>query len=488
VRRPALLLIVPVVLLAAACSDDDEGAATTTAAPTTATTTATTTPPAEPALDPLGGFDPAPLAWEACGAGTECASLTVPLDWSDPAGATIDLLVARVPAGDADGRAGALVTNPGGPGASGVDFLRGSNPFAGTELAARFDVVSWDPRGVGGSAPLRCDGAPVESFLRLDSDPDDAGEQAALDAAARSFAESCGRSDAALLGNVGTDDVARDLEALRRAMGVPMAYHGFSYGTLIGLRYAELFPMGATGIVLDGVVDPTEGLTDLLRNQAAAFDGVLTEALGDRLDGWDELAARVEQAPVPTADGRGLGPADLQTGTFLAGYDESYRSILRRGVDEALAGDGSTLLELADSYRDFGSFPAYEAVSCTDSEHPVGGEAWARFAAELEAVSPRFGAGIANEMLPCAFWPVPPEPIVGPVRAEGAPPILVIGTSGDPATPLAQAEQVAAMLADGRLLVHEGEGHTAYGTNACVDGVVERYLLDGELPEPGARC
>ena len=487
-RARALL---PLLLLVAACGDDDDSAApepettTTTASTTTEASTTTTAAVDE---DLLGGFQPAPIEFEGGGDGTECGTLAVPVDWADPAGATLELAVARVPAEDPDERIGILVTNPGGPGASGVEFVGGGGLFAGTELGERFDIVSWDPRGIGGSAPLSCDEDLDDRFLRLDSDPDDAAEQAALDEAAAAYAASCGEEHGELLPNVGTDDAAYDLEAIRRSLGQPMAYVGFSYGTFIGLRYAELFPEGAASIVIDGVVDPEHSLTDLLRGQTVAFEQVLTEALGDAADTYDEVAAAVEDSPIPTDDGRGLGPADLATGTFYAGYDPSLWSVLRDGLADAAAGDGSLLLEMADEYRTLGAYAPYQAVSCVDSEHPVGGEAWAAFSDELEAISPRFGASIANEMLPCAFWPVPAEPVNGPVRAEGSPPIVVIGTTGDPATPVEQAERVAAGLAEGHLVVYEGEGHTAYGRDACVDDAVERYIIDGEVPPDGLRC
>lgn len=485
------MLLVPLVLLAA-CGDDGGGTAverttTTTEVGAGAETTTTAPPPDVPAAgDLLGGFRPEPLSFEPCGSGTECATLEVPLDWNDPGGERIELAVARVPAGDADRRIGAVVTNPGGPGASGVGYVTGG--VFHDEIAERFDQVSWDPRGVGGSEPLECAEDEIEEFVRLDSDPDDAAEQEALDEAAAAVGAACAAEFGELLEHVGTDDAARDLEALRLAMDLPMAYVGFSYGTFIGLRYAELFPDGAFAIVLDGVVDPEHSLPDLLRGQTVAFERVLTEALGPAAAAYDRVAAAVERSPIPTDDGRALGPADLATGTILAGYDESLWPLLRRGLEEAEDGDGTLLLRLADEYRALGSYTAYQAVSCSDSPHPEGPEAWAAFAAELEAISPRFGAAMANEMLPCAEWPAPVEAVNGTVRAEGAPPILVIGTTGDPATPVEQAERVAADLADGHLLVHDGEGHVAYGRSPCIDDAVARYLIDGELPPAGTVC
>lgn len=488
VRRRALLLC---VALLASCGDDGGPASpvtTATSAPATTSTTAPSVVPPPAPVDPLGGYVAPAIEWSPCGSGSECGSLAVPLDWDLPSGPTIGVFVVRTPAADADRRIGALVVNPGGPGASGVDFAWGGGPYAGTALGERYDVVSWDPRGVGGSAPLECGGRAVERFLRLDSDPDDAAEQAALDSGAEAIALDCAARDGDVLPHVGTDDVARDLEALRRTLGVPVAYHGFSYGTLIGLRHAALFPGALARMVLDAVVDPTASLADLLRSQATATEATLAGLLGDRLADWDELARRVETAPVPADDGRSLGPADVSTAGFRAGYAEQYGEVLRDGLADALDGDGTLLLGLADDYRAFGSFTAYQAVSCVDSAHPIGPAAWAAFAAEVEALAPRLGPGVANEMLPCAYWPVAPSPVTGPVRAEGSGPILVVGTTGDPITPLAQAQRVAAMLADGHLLVHEGGGHGAYGSNRCVDEAVERYLVDGVVPDAGTRC
>jgi pimeloyl-ACP methyl ester carboxylesterase len=493
-RRTAAALLVATALLAA-CGGDDEEADAPPSSTTTATTEPSPTTTAPPTADALNGFEPAPLEWESCGGGLECADLAVPLDWDDPTGPTIDLAVARIPA-TGDDPLGAIATNPGGPGASGIEFLQGG-VFA-EPLSERFDTLSWDPRGVGGSAPLGCDGAEVDEFVRLDSDPDDAAEAAALDAGAQAVADACGAAAADLLPHVGTGSVVRDLEAIRRAYGDDMAYMGFSYGTAIGLEYLELLP-DAMPVVLDGVVDPTHALTDLLRGQAEAFDRVVGDVFascpagqegcpdGGAEAAYDELAAEVEEAPIPAGDDE-LGPSDLTTAALLSSYDESLWEPFVSGLAAAQDGDGSALLELADLYRGLGAFDLYQAVECLDSEHPVGGAEWAAFAAELEAISPRFGAAVANEMLPCAFWPVPPDPVIGPVAAEGSGPVVVIGTTGDAATPLAQAERVADGLADGRLVVYEGEGHTAYLSSPCVQDVVAAFLLDGTAPADGTTC
>ena len=292
--------------------------------------------------------------------------------------------------------------------------------------------------------------------------------------------------------------MARDLEAIRRAYGAPMAYVGFSYGTSVGLEHLRLFP-GAMPVVLDGVVDPNHTQTDLLRGQAVGFERVIADMFascpdggGDCPDGgaraaYDELSAEVEDEPIP-GDGGELGPEDLRAAVVLSAYSEQYWPVLMDGLSSALDGDPSTLLELADRYRGLVAWDLYQAVSCTDSVNPRGAEAWREFADELAEISPDFGRSLANEMLPCATWPVPPTPVTGPVVAEGSGPVLVIGTTGDAATPLEQAERVADELADGRLVVVEGDRHVGYMGSACVQDLVERFIVDGEAPADDVRC
>ncbi|MBA2495527.1 MAG: alpha/beta fold hydrolase [Acidimicrobiia bacterium] len=498
-RRAAAFLTL-VTLLGSCGSGDDPtlgGAGAAAAGPTTSPGPTDPAAPADAPAGSLGGFTPAPVAWEDCGDGMECASMAVPLDYDDAAGPSIELALLRIPAREPDQRIGTLLTNPGGPGATGLDFALLA-PFSG-EVLDRFDLVGFDPRGVGDSTGITCAADP-EPLLGLDSSPDTADEQTALDAAATTLAAGCAAADGDLLAHVGTDDVARDLEAIRLALGgEPLNYVGFSYGTFIGLRYAELFPTGARAIVLDGVVDPTHALPDLLRGQTVAVEAVMADVFAACAGGdagcpeggaeaaYDRVAAAVETAPLPAGDEE-VGPSELATAAIYATYDPNLWSSFHRALAAADEGDGAGLRSLALGYRGFGGFGSYQAVSCLDSVHPVGGAAWAVFADELAELSPRFGEHMANEMVSCAFWPVAAEPINAPVVAEGAPPIVVVGTTGDAATPVEQAERVAATLADGHLVVSEGEGHTAYLSDECVADLVDAYLIDLALPPPGARC
>ncbi|KAA0234425.1 MAG: alpha/beta hydrolase [Actinobacteria bacterium] len=437
---------------------------------------------------------PPTLNWAGCGAGSECASLTVPLDWDEPSGPTIDLALARRPAtGDP---IGPLLVNPGGPGGEGVAFVR--DGYFNPAIESSFDIVGWDPRGVGESTALAC-GEQVTTFQALDSDPDDEGEQQSLDEAAKAVAEECEESDTDLLPHLGTDDVARDMEAIRLALGADaLNYLGFSYGTSIGLQYAEFFPSSIRAMVLDGVVDPALDLEGWLAQQTEAMDAALARAfercesdstcpLDDAAGAFDEVAEMVETEPLP-AGGRSLGPAEFAIAAISATYDPAMWPDLIEGLAEALEGDGSRLMELADTYYSFGAYTSYAAVVCVDSPHPVGAQEYQEFADRLAEISARVGAPTANELLPCAFWPVEPTGTPGEVVAEGSPPILVLGNTGDAATPYENSVNVAETLSEGFLVTYEGEGHTSYGKSTCVDEVVDDYLVTLALPPEDPDC
>lgn len=444
------------------------------------------------------GWTPERMDWSSCDVadGAQCARLTVPLDWDDPSGPTVDLTLARTTA--TGRRIGSLLTNPGGPGASGIEFL-GYAPFAG-EITDRFDVVTWDPRGVGASDALEC-GRGVDTFLELDPEPDDAAEQADLDAAAAAVAAECGERDGDLLPHVGTADVARDMEAIRRALGEePLNYVGFSYGTQIGQAYADMFPDEIRTMVLDAVVDPALGYEQLLVEQAQAFDEAFDRsaeacaAAGPQACGvadlgaaYDQVMAILEQRPLRTA-GRPVGPAELATGAVLTSYGPDGWMSLGPALADALDGDGSELRRLADSYRDFGGFTSYAAVVCVDTPPPRGAEAYAAFARRAAQAAPRFGASVANELLPCATWPAPPVGEARGITAPDAPPILVVGNTGDAATPYENAVTVADRLVSGVLVTADIDGHGGYGASGCVTRHVDDYLIRLELPGGDPRC
>lgn len=485
---PAALLI-----LAAGCSsgDPDERDVPETH----------TAPTAESSGFPAG-WAPGEMTWGPCvpeaPAPVECATLTVPLDWEEPTGASIDLAVART---EATGeRIGSLVTNPGGPGASGIDYL-GHAPL-GPELAERFDIVSWDPRGVGRSTSVNCDEHTHAHYLS-DPTPEDESERVAAEQAAARVAADCADAGGELLAHLNTEEVARDLEAIRLALGSEkLNYLGFSYGTHIGQEYAELFGDRIRAMVLDGVVDPALGFEEFLIGQAEGFDASFAhqaEACGSAgptecgVDGLIEAYDRVlkaAEASEITAGTEGilLEPAQVVTAASYTGDMTDGWKILGPALAAALDGDGTKLSQLADVYEAIAAYGPYAGVVCTDTSHPQGPEQYREFARRAAEASPRFGASIANEMLPCATWSVEPQDTAAPLTAPDAPPILVVGNTGDPATPLENAQAVAESLHSGVLVVVESDGHTAHGSNSCATEIINAYLIDLEIPEPGTRC
>ena len=484
---PLLHLIAALVagVLVVACSTSDEPA----------TPEAGAVAPGTADSAPVQDSRPGPgVAWTECGGGLECATVAVPIDHDDPAGPTTEVALVRVPATDSAQRIGSLFVNPGGPGGSGIDMVEGGFRFD-DETMARFDLVGFDPRGIGRSDPLACE-ADLTTGPLPDPDPDSAEERQDLDEPARAMADRCAQAEGARLAHLHSSAVARDLDVLRAAVGDEVLnYYGFSYGTLIGLRYLELFPERAGRVVLDGVVDPTATLPELLAQQAAAFERVFTGEMaracaaspacpeGGLVAAYDEVRGRLEERTVGE-----VGPAELATAAVMATYDPGLWDALFRALAAALAGDVSGLESLSDLYYGSTSFAVYAAVSCTDTPLPTGSEGWDALAAETAAISPRFGAAAVNELRVCAHWPVAAQQAPGPIRAEGSDPVLVIGTTGDAATPLENAVAVAEQLASGHLLTHVGEGHAAYGTSACVADVVNGFLVHGRVPAEGARC
>lgn len=455
-----------------------------------------------------------PLDWVECRGGAEVAALAVPIDREQPAGGDLVLAIARRPAsGD---RIGSLLVNPGGPGASALGLALLADDVFPTALTERFDIVAWDPRGVGLSEGFDCvDDATMARWWGTDRSPDDAAERAAVVAAGETIAAGCARQHPDALGHVATVDTVHDVEAIRVALGDDtISYLGFSYGTLIGARYADEFPDRVRAMVLDGAVDPARTTEQAIAEQAAGFEHALEAFLddcaaqddcaftsgGDPRTAYDRLLAAIDAEELYAVDlagdERGLGPGEADLGVATGLYDgRAGWPRLAEALGGAARGDASQLLQLADEYAQRSAEGVYDdgleasyAIGCLDGPQPTPAQL-RRLADELARELPHFGAATAWYGAPCASWSAPPKGAPREVRAAGAPPIVVIGTTGDPASPYEWAESLAGQLADGVLVTHDDEGHLAYlRGDACVDEAVHRYLVDLVVPDPGTRC
>jgi len=506
-RLTAPVLLAAAALVAGCTSGRGTPAAPAPAAPATSSPASASTP-ASAAPSPSAQR----LRWDACEAGFECATLRVPLEDADPAAGTADLAVTRLRA-SGPGRRGSLFVNPGGPGASAVDYLQAA--YAGLPAALRqhFDLVAFDPRGVGRSTAVHCAGtAQLDRLFALDPSPDDAAELDALARGSADLAAGCQRRSGDLLAHVSTAQAAQDLERLRVAVGDRrLSYLGYSYGTAIGAAYLDAHPRRVRAMVLDGALDPALSWEELLRGQSSGFDEALDALLadcertgcafrqavrGDLGEAYDALARQVDAAPLPAGGGRTAGPGEMQLGVGAGLYDrEQGWPAVAQALAAAARGDGSVLLALSDSYlqrsqQGYANISeANTAVNCVDRPWPHDEAAYAALAERVRADSPRFGPAIALSGLSCADWPVPATGTPHEVHGAGAPPVVVLGTTGDPATPYAWSVRLAGELDSGVLLTHVGEGHTVYraGAPACIVDPVTDYLVSGRAPAP-ARC
>ncbi len=493
-----------IALIAAACSGGGSGHARP--APSPSTRAATGAPATTTDTRPV-------VAWHECDGG-ECGTLAAPLDYAHPGAGQVTLALLRVKARDPSQRIGSLLLNPGGPGGSGVDFLREFVARVPSELRDRFDLVAWDPRGAGASTAVQC-GTDLDYLFAADTAPQTPAQEQGLEAASQRFANACAQGSGALLPYISSDATAHDMDRIREALGDrKLTYLGYSYGTYLGTLYAHDFPANVRALVLDGAIDPAVPPGESTIEQAQGFELALEDFFtwcagtsscafrsgGDPAAAYDALARSIDARPIVSrVDGerRVLGPTqfDLAVSTPLYGGRPAW-PILADALAHARDGDASDLLRLFDEQVDRNTggtysnqYPAFLAISCLDG--PSIGDVATLRALEHTAAerAPHFGEANVGLGMPCAFWPVPSVGRPGAISAPGAAPIVVIGTTGDPATPVEWARGLASELGSGRLLVYRGEGHTAFPAgNACLDGAVIDYLVDLRAPVNGTTC
>ena len=496
---------------AASCSSSSTSpvtAGTSTTPSTGATSTLSAGATASPSA--LARFYQQKLAWRRCGDGFSCATLLVPLDYAKPAGATMHVAVIRTRS--IGTHRGSLIVNPGGPGASGVSFVRDA-AFAFDAVNTHLDIVGFDPRGVGASRPIRClSSSGLDRYFHTDPEPKTAATRSKLIAVSKQFADACWQRNGGYLAHVGTIDAARDMDVLRAALGDrKLTYYGASYGTFLGAKYAQLFPTRIRAMVLDGAVNPAENTVTSDIGQSKGFETNLNDflrwcvrrgacPLGSTLagaqQGLDRLEAKVRAHPEPVGS-RSLGAGEFFIGLASGFYSTSEWSGLRSALAAAKRGSGGPLLAFADALTERRSNGSYSnlmesnmAINCVDRDSPGSVQGFDAAAKQAAAASPHFGIDILYSSLPCAFWHVPPVERAHPVSAPGAPPILVVGTTHDPATPYVDAQALAAQLGPaGRLVTLAGDGHTAYlRGDACIERLLNPYLLSARVPHGSLRC
>ncbi|MEW2129507.1 alpha/beta hydrolase [Streptomyces sp. NPDC005435] len=460
-----------------------------------------------------GGTAPSPLPG---GAEWQCATMRAPLDWAKPKGDTIGIALIRAKAsGPASERIGSLVFNFGGPGGSGVTTL----PAFGEDYAAlrtRYDLVSFDPRGVGRSDPVTCESnAQLDTYFQQDATPDTTAEEKQLVARTRKFNDACERNSKKVLPHVRTTDAARDMDLMRQVLGdSKLHYFGISYGTELGGVYAHLFPKRVGRAVFDAVVDPTQTPEQGALGQARGFQLALDNFADDCTskiedcpvgdtpeDVKDRIAAllkSLEKQPIPGLPPRKLTQTAATNGIAQSLYSKDFWEYLTEGLEDAYEGDGRILMLLSDSMNGRGENGEYSnitaaniAINCAD-EKPRYDAAYVRGKlSDFRAASPVFGDYLAWGMVGCTDWAVPGAADHPDVHAPGSAPILVVGNTGDPATPYEGARAMADALGEGVgvELTYKGQGHGAYDSkNRCVQGAVNGYLLNGAVPKANTVC
>ena len=447
------------------------------------------------------------LDWSSCANGLTCAWLTVPLDYAEPAGTTIRLRVSKATmTGPEEGRQGSLVVNPGGPVADGI----------APNVAKAFDIVGFDPRGVGESVPMVClTGPQTTTWLQADQSPDTPAEIRRLMRLSAGLAQGCLTKSPLMAKHVGSENTIRDMDILRQSLGDPkLNFLGFSYGTILGTLYAEAFPDRVGRFVLDGALDPSLDLMEISKGQSAGFqlamkrfaenctrhkDCLYQGDAANVLTGINRLLEQLDRSPMKASKGRSLLQAEAVTAVFTSMYSETMWPSLRYALDEAAKGNGTGLLDLADYANDRtgpnfydGNFTsAFISISCWDTPAPPGAAGLG-----LAAVNWSMGAGVpvmAKTMswgnAPCSKWHGRTSRVPAPASSTTTAPILIVGTTYDPATPYAWSVALNRQLPTSTLLTYQGDGHTAYSRgSACISRLVDAYLLKGTPPAARTVC
>ena len=453
------------------------------------------------------------VTWTSCSGGFQCTEVNVPMNYGAPKKDSIKLSVIRLPASGK--RQGAMLINPGGPGGSGVDMVKnGASSYFSAKLRGAYDVVGFDPRGVQRSAPVKClNDAQMDSARQEEFNTNSPAGIAAVEAEAKRQSKLCQQNSGPSLPYLDTVSSARDMDILRAVVGdTKLNYMGFSYGTKLGATYAGLFPSRVGRLSLDGAMDPSLNIDQVSMGQAVGFENALRAWAAECLSSnecpvsgtVDEAMAQIRElndvytaTPQQTPEGRVVTGTEFTGAIAFGMYSTDLWAPLTGALKQAFAGDASGMLMLADFSADRDSdgkynsntAAAFTAINCLD--YPMNSDlTHMREQAELlKKAAPTFGDLLSYSGMSCKYWPFPATGAPAPITAAGAGPILVVGTTGDPATPYTWAEALAKQLDSGVLVTWKGQGHTAYGrANACLTSVVDDYFVDGKVPNAGTRC
>ncbi|MGE0877798.1 MAG: alpha/beta hydrolase [Acidimicrobiia bacterium] len=460
-----------------------------------------------------GSTAPRPaLQWRSCGDGIECTTLAVPIDDTVANGPTISLAINRHKANKSAKRIGVLLVNPGGPGVGGQFLVQAANQFFSPDLLDRFDIVAWDPRGTGSSSPIKCVDN-LDDYFSLDPTPDNATEKQALIDSAKAFEQGCDTRNHSLLGHISTQDTARDIDRIRIALGEDkISFFGFSYGSELGATYATLFPTRVRAMVLDGASDPNADYEQSTLEQITGIERALNAFLadcaakkscalynnGDPARAFDDLMASLDTNPLPSKPSNGkprpaIGQGIAYIAVLQALYAEESWPDLARALADARKGTGDRLLAMYDSYLErnpdgtwSNSIDALISINCLDDRGPQDIATLDRITEQAAKVAPRLGRAMSTSYS-CVGWPFQAPKLT--LTAKGAGPIVVVGNTGDPVTPIESNEKMAKALEKGILLKFEGQGHTSYAQrNSCVTSNVDGYLVELKPPASGTIC
>ena len=461
-----------------------------------------------------GPYVPTGFNWKACddSASTstvQCSTLQVPFDYNNPSAGTFTLYVKLLPAANPTLRIGSMMVNPGGPGFGGSSLADDASYYFSTDITDHFDIIAWDPRGTGKSTPAVNCVDDYDEYFGIDSPPDSPEENQALIDASQAFNDECMANSGEILPYISTQASATDMDSIRQALGEDkISYFGFSYGSELGATWATMFPQTVRAAVFDGAVDPQATSSQEGMAQAGGFEGQLTTFLatcsenntcafyngGKAEAAFDALLFALDAKPlVVSKDRTPVTQGVAFTAVAQAMYSDSNWPQLEQALADAQQGDGSGLLQLYDDYyqrKEDGSYgnelEAFLAISCLDDPGSTSIKEVEAAVPDYVAVAPRLGANFGYGYS-CALWPVKPA-IKIDVTGKGAGPIVVIGTSGDPATPLASTRKMAAALEQGVLLIVEANQHTGYGANECINTAVDSYLINLTVPVNDTIC